>query len=453
MCVSTQTPLVQFLRWDAAEATAAPSGPTDLSRWKEGVDYRFTPGGVTRMVFPLLKRMLRDGLLDAACWVSLNPTGPASVKVERIRCHSVSLAGERLAGYGKVKEVIWGTVHGTEGKGAGTEDMFWSEDYPEYAYYNRRCAELIGDLDQEHDFDLFYIHDFQQLPLGRMLGTLKPKIYRWHVPFEESMIPEKWGEPLAADLNGYDLVIASSNSCLAELKGAGYTGRVRKVYPYVDPADYTRPAKEYVEAASRNLGLRPRDQVALVVARMDPMKGQDRAIRALASLAPHYPRLKLVLVGNGSFSSSKQGIGLSKSATWRASLETLAARLDVDDRVVFAGHLAQRDLDALYVRSAMTILPSVNEGFGLVVIEGWIHGRPPVVSKRAGVAELIEDGTNGLLFDPDDPEALPRQMERLLGDREAARRMGRRGIGSAKACSLEAGLRAETEVIHELVGG
>ncbi len=453
MCVSTQTPLVQFLRPEATEPAAAQGMPADLSDFREGVDYRYAPGGVTRMVFPLLKRMLRNGLLSAAHWVSLNPVGPASVDVGRIRCHSVSLERERLASYGKVKEVIWGAVHGTNGPGMGAEDMFWGEDYPEYAYYNRRCAELIGELDRAEDFDLFYIHDFQQLPLGRMLGTLKPKIYRWHIPFEESMIPRTWEEPLSAYLNSYDLVIVSSTRCLEALKVFGYSGKVQKVFPYIDPEDYTHPSKEDVAASSRRLGLRPRDQVALAVARMDPMKGQDRAIQALASLAPRYPRLKLVLVGNGSFSGSKQGIGLSKSGTWRAKLEALAARLGVEDRVVFAGHLAQRDLDAMYVRSALTILPSVNEGFGLVVVEGWIHGRAPVVSTHAGVAELVEDGRNGLLFDPDDPDALAGQIARLLDDRRLARTIARRGLGTAKQCLLGAGLRTETEVIERLVRG
>jgi glycosyltransferase involved in cell wall biosynthesis len=453
MCISTQTPLVQFLRSDADRSTPTPGASVDLTDLKEGVDYRYTPGGVTRMVFPLLKRMLRDGLLATADWVSLNPAGPSLVNAESIRCHHVSLEGERLASYGKVKEVIWGAVHGTGGQTAAAEDMFWTEDFPEYAYYNRRCAELIGELDRERDFDVFYIHDFQQLPLGRMLGTLKPKIYRWHIPFEGSVIPGKWEEPLAAYLNSYDVVIVSSASYHDALKGFGYTGSIRKVYPYVDPDAYTKPTKEDVAATSRKLGLRPRDQVALVVARMDPMKGQDRAILALASLAPRHPNLKLVLVGNGSFSGSKQGVGLPKSAMWRGKLEALAARLGIEDRVVFAGHLGQRDLDAVYARSAMTILPSLNEGFGLVVVEGWIHHRPPVVSRRAGVAELVEDGTNGLLFDPDDPDTLPERMERLLNDRELARKIGRRGFVTSKRCSLETGLHAETEVIGQLVGG
>lgn len=451
MCISTQTPLVQFLDPGSASAPAPPAS-VDLARLTEGVHYRYTPGGVTRMVFPLLKRMLREGLLAAAHWVSLNPTGPASVEAERIRCHHVSLERERLASYGKAKETIWGAVHGLEDP-APANDLFWTDDFTEFAYYNRRCAELIRRLDREHDFDLFYVHDFQQLPLGRMLSTLKPKIYRWHIPFEEAMIPAKWEEPLSAYLNSYDLVIVSSGGYLASLKEFGYTGRVQKVYPYVDPGQYTRPPREEVAAVSARLGVRPTDQVALVVARMDPMKGQDRAITALGSIAARHPRLKLVLVGNGSFSGSKGGVGLSKSDAWRTYLAALVARLGLERRVVFAGHLGQRELDAMYERCAFTVLPSVKEGFGLVVVESWLHRRAPLVTVRAGISELIEDGRNGLVFDPQDPNALPSQMERIMADRDLARAIGRRGFATSRRCTLEAGIGAETAAIQQLVGG
>lgn len=267
------------------------------------------------------------------------------------------------------------------------------------------------------------------------------------------MIPEKWEEPLSAYLNSYDLVIVSSGSYLAALKEFGYTGRVEKLYPYVDPQEYTKPSKDELAAVSRKLRIGPEDQVALVVARMDPMKGQDRAVKSFASIAEKHPNLKLVLVGNGSFSGSKQGVGLSKAWAWRGQLETLSSRLGLEDRVVFAGHLGQRELDAMYERSSFTILPSVKEGFGLVVVESWIHRRAPIVTERAGVAELIEDGRNALLFDPDEPGALAEQMERLLADRALARGIARRGLTTSKRCWLDAGLQAETRTIRQLVGG
>jgi glycosyltransferase involved in cell wall biosynthesis len=404
------------------------------------------------MVFPLVKRMLSDGTADYVHWVSLNPSAPETIQAGKITFHSISLEKEKLKSYGNVKETIWGAAHGTNPDTPAAKNIFWSEDFSEYTYYNRLSAELIGKLDREHDFDIFYIHDFQQLPIGQMLSTLKPKIFRWHIPFDESMIPDQWKELLATYFNSYDMVIVSSSRYLASLKSFGYSGRVRKVYPYVDPSEFSRPSEEEVSTISTRLGIDEKDDVVLIVARMDPMKGQDRAIRALATIASRYPRIKLVLVGNGSFSGSGQGLGLPKSEKWRMELEALSKRLRVRGRIIFAGHLVQRELDAMYERSKFTILPSIKEGFGLVVVESWLHRKACLVTEMAGVSELIKEGKNGLLVNPEATATFAQKMRLLLDDDEMARLVGLGGYRTSKRCTIDAGVKAEMKVINELVG-
>ena len=451
LCINTQTPLVQFIR-------DVPMGrmrrrEVRLSSLKEDLDYRFSPGGVTRMVLPLLKHMQRSGLTKEAHWVSLNPTGPSTFSLDGTVLHSIRLEKSRLKGYGMVKETILGRAHGIAEGGAAAREMFWSEEFSEYAHYNRLTAELIRRLDTMHDFDLFYIHDFQQLPIGHMIRSLKPKIFRWHIPFEDSVIPDFWAEPLSTYLNSYDLVVASAGTYLNSIKKFGYRGKTRKVYPYVDPAAYSHPAPAEVAEVSRSLGIRRRDEVVLVVARMDPLKGQDRAIRALAAASKEKPRLKLVLVGNGSFSGSGLGLGLSKSEVWRGVLVKLAKELGVADRVVFTGHVRQQQLDALYERSALTLLPSIREGFGLVVVESWLHRRAPLVTSRAGIAELVKEGENGTLIDPDNVPDISEKMLEVLGDSEKREGMAREGARTAKLCSVDVGVRDESKMIADLVGG
>lgn len=452
ICINTQTPLVQFTERVPRDGTSGDGAAvTDLSTLKEGLDYRFSVGGLTRMVFPLINRMLSDGTLEDAEWISLNPNGPAIVKVGGITLHHISLDKARLAGYGNTKEAIWGAVHGINAEGKETRDVFWSDDFSEYEYYNRVSAELIMKLDEKLDFDLFYIHDFQQLPVGRLLGTLKPKIFRWHIPFDQSMIPSQWRELMTSYFNNYDMVIVSSTKYLTSLKSFGYDGRVRKIYPFVDPSEYTHPSPEEVDQVSTRLGIAAGDDMVLSVGRMDPMKGQDRAIRAVAILQKSFPKLKMVFVGNGSFSGSGRGLGLSKSAVWRARLEDLAKELGVQDNVIFAGHLSQNELDAMYERCNFTVLPSVKEGFGLVVVESWLHSRASIVTNEAGIAELVQDGKNGMLVNPNDTEELSSKMAKLLSDKEMTRTMGEVGLDSSKQCSMEEGLKAETRALDELL--
>jgi len=452
ICINTQTPLVQFLRPVDGHILDAPDRDmTDLTTLKEDVDYRFSPGGVTRMVYPLIRRLLKDQVLKEAHWVALNPQAPPTVRLGHLTLHSVTLESERMAGYSKVKEAIWGRIHEIDAT-EHHDDLFWTEAFSEYTYYNRVTAELIRRLDEEEDFDAFYIHDFQQMPVGHMLGTLKPKIFRWHIPFDASVIPEQWRAMLTTYLDSYDVIVVSAQRYVESLNVLGPKGKVIRLYPYVDPEDCVRPAPAAVAATAGRIGLHPSDEVALLVGRMDPIKGQDLAIEAFASLAGRYPHLKLVLVGNGSFSGSSTGLGLSKSSTWRARLEEMVHKAGLEHRVIFTGHLAQHDLDGLYERCRFTILPSVREGFGLVAVESWVHRKPAIVTERAGIAELVRDGVNGLLFDPDEPGALAQKMRLLLDDRSGAlrARLVRNGRTISKKCSLDEAEKAEREMLAEV---
>lgn len=452
VCINTQTPLVQMLR--PLNGGRGTDRPVDLADLQEGVDYRFSPGGVTRMVYPLVRRLIRSRTLSGAHWVSLNPHGPRTLRLGPLTLHHVALEPGRLSGYGETKEAIWGQLHELDAH-ADHDDLFWTEAFSEYAYYNRRTTELIRKLDRIHDFDAFYIHDFQQMPVGKMLGTLKPKVFRWHIPFDAATIPEIWRPVLSDYLKSYDAIVVSAARYAESLATLAPDGKVVRLYPYVDPDDYSRPPAGEVEALCQRFDIAPEDQVALLVGRMDPMKGQDLAIAAVAKLAPRYPALKLVLVGNGSFSGSAAGLGLSKSAQWRAHLEEAVREAGIEERVRFTGHLEQRDLDALYERCRFTVLPSVREGFGLVTVESWLHGKPTIVTRSAGIAELVKDGSNGLLFDPERPATLTAAMRRLLDDRTGrlSARLAREGRLTSRKCSLAAAVRTERSMLTRLTGG
>ncbi len=454
ICINTQTPLVQFLRpLDGLGAGRDPRATVDLARLQEGIDYRYSPGGVTRMVYPLLRRLLRSRTLSDVHWVSLNPHGPRTVRLGPLTLHQVAVEPDRLGGYGETKEAIWGRLHELEGPDRH-DDLFWSEAFSEYAYYNRRTAERMRELDGAHDFDAFYVHDFQQMPVGKMLGTLKPKIFRWHIPFDGAAVPEAWRPVLVDYLRSYDTIVVSAERYATSLASLAPDRPVVRLYPYIDPSDYSRPGPAAVRAVCRRFGIAADDEVVLLVGRMDPIKGQDLAVDALAALAPEYPRLRLVLVGNGSFSGSSAGLGLSKGARWRAHLEERVRAAHLESRVVFTGHVGQDDLDSLYERCRFTLLPSVREGFGLVAVESWIHGKPAIVTRSAGIAELVEDGKNGLLFDPGEPATLARAMRRLLDDRTGRlrARLARAGRRTALRCSIGEAVRGERALLRRLAG-
>jgi glycosyltransferase involved in cell wall biosynthesis len=454
LCVSSQTPLIRFSASleDILQKYEFLNQPLDLANLAEGEGYEFTAGGVTRMVFPLLKRMLDEGILTNPHWVSLNTFGPERITAEGITLDFVKLKKDRMKGYGLAKETMWKALHGIKQEQRSVDALTWQDEFVDYIHYNRLSSEFVKRLDEENDFDLFYMHDFQQLPMAHMLHTLKPKVFRWHIPFDESLIPEMWRQFLTSYLNEYDVVIVSCRKYLDALKRFGYTGEAHYMYPYIDLGAYDKPSADEIERFDQKFGIQEDDRVLLIVARLDPQKGHDRAIKAFARVVRNFPNSKLIIIGDGSFSGSKQGIGLSKAEILLNQLRELVTTLGLEENVVFTGHLTHSELQAAYQRCELTILPSVLEGFGLVVIESWIYKKPTLVSSAAGISELIKQGENGFLFSPDNLDDLADKISSLLSDQDLARSLGKNGYKTSRQCSLERGLKMEAELMINSIG-
>jgi phosphatidylinositol alpha-1,6-mannosyltransferase len=120
----------------------------------------------------------------------------------------------------------------------------------------------------------------------------------------------------------------------------------------------------------------------------------------------------------------------------RPRLESLARALDVADHVVFTGEINDSELAALYRRSELFVLPArtlvgspnpKGEGFGIVFLEAMAFGKPVVGPRYGAPAEIIREGQNGLLVDPEDPASVARALSRLLADPNVAVAMGRAG--------------------------
>jgi D-inositol-3-phosphate glycosyltransferase len=94
-------------------------------------------------------------------------------------------------------------------------------------------------------------------------------------------------------------------------------------------------------------------------------------------------------------------------------------------RVRLAGWLSAPDLGRLYAAASVLAVPSHVETFGLVALEGMLHGVPIVAADIPALRELIVDGESGLVYRRGDPLALADAIVDLLGDAERARRLGR----------------------------
>lgn len=162
----------------------------------------------------------------------------------------------------------------------------------------------------------------------------------------------------------------------------------------------------------------PRPSSLLAAGRMAPEKGFDLLLRAVARLAPRWPDLELKLVGAGPEESA---------------LRALIAELELEDRVEIPGARNRRTLTAMMAASAMVVMPSRLEPFGLVALEASAVGCPVVCSRVGGLPEHQLHDQTGLLVEPDRADLLAAAIEELLADPERAERLGQGGLRHARA--------------------
>lgn len=156
--------------------------------------------------------------------------------------------------------------------------------------------------------------------------------------------------------------------------------------------------------------------VAGVVGRLRPWKGQDRFVRAMATVAETLPEVRFLVVGGEIF-------GVQDA--FERDLHTLVEELGLAERVIFTGQLA----DVRPALAAMNVFvhPGEPEPFGLVNIEAMAMGKPVVAFGHGALPEIVVEGETGELVSPGDEDALAEAVLGLLRDPARARRMGAAG--------------------------
>ncbi|HEX6599848.1 MAG TPA: glycosyltransferase [Gemmatimonadaceae bacterium] len=159
----------------------------------------------------------------------------------------------------------------------------------------------------------------------------------------------------------------------------------------------------------------PRDETLLFVGRLTRQKGVDLLLRALSSLPDS---ITLDIVGDGEE---------------RAALLALAGSLGVERRVRWYGARPASELARFYRRAAALVIPSTEEGLGLVAVEAQLCETPVIAFASGGVVDVIRGGETGILVGERTPDALARAIARLLETPDRGAALGRQGAARARA--------------------
>lgn len=157
----------------------------------------------------------------------------------------------------------------------------------------------------------------------------------------------------------------------------------------------------------------------LFLSRFHPIKGLDVLLPAFAILKDRIPDTKLVLAGAG-------------SDTYEGHLRDEICRLDLCDTVTLPGFVEGKDKDGLLGASSVFVLPSLQENFGVAVVEAMDAGLPVVISRGVGIWREVEEANAGLVVDRD-AQTLANSLLELLRDPERAQQMGANGQELVKA--------------------
>ena len=443
-CINSQTPFIKFnLTYnELLEKYGTLSDPVDINDLDEGVDYNLSPGGVTAMIYPLSKKMLNKHILSKVSWISLGIKYPPKVRVGDILVSHLEIPDSILRNYTSFKENLWSQIHGL----SSAENIFGA-DYEGYVRFNWLNADSM--LEFWNDTDIFYVQDFQLLPTGGLIGPPAPAVMRWHVPFVPETLPFLTRRAVVKWIEAFDGVVVSTKRDLEGLIKVGYRGRAHQIFPFIDPEDWKRPpSQSSVQSLAEKLELKADERMLLMVARMDKMKSHDVAIKALSRLKDSGSKLKLALIGNGSFSSSKKGgLGHGKGNRWRAELETLVKDLHMEKSVRFLGHASGEEVRAAYSMASAVLLTSNIEGFGISVLEGWINKKPVVVSNGAGASELVVNGSNGYTFSPGNYDEASEAILKVI--EPSAEKLGENGYETCRQCHIDAAIDKERTVFEE----
>lgn len=235
-----------------------------------------------------------------------------------------------------------------------------------------------------------------------------------------------------------DAVAANSTAEVAELTSLydADPSRIDIVPPGVDHAFFspgdTSGARSALARHIAASGVGVPDRLAerpvlLFVGRIQPLKGLDVAVRALAAVE----RDDAVLVAVGGIS----GPGADEHL---AEVKALADELGVAERIVFVPAQPHHLLSSFYRAADVVYVPSRSESFGLVALESAACGTPVVATAVGGLATLVDHGTSGFLVPDRDPAAFAAHTDEILASPQLADALGAGAVAVARGYTWSA---------------
>ena len=242
-----------------------------------------------------------------------------------------------------------------------------------------------------------------------------------------------------------DALIANTDAEAASLVSLyeACPDNVSVVSPGVDL--YTFTAGSGRKAAREAVGLPQDAHILAFVGRIQPHKGPEVLIRAVAEMLNHSPHLrpKLITVIMGGASGS--GVGEVER------LKDLVSWLNISDVVRFENPVPRAQIPNWYRAADLVCVPSYSESFGLVALEAQACGTPVVATAVGGLRTAVADGISGVLVDGHDPRAWSSVLARLLQEPQRRVLLSMGAIEHASHFGWDATARGTLDIYDRII--
>jgi D-inositol-3-phosphate glycosyltransferase len=227
-----------------------------------------------------------------------------------------------------------------------------------------------------------------------------------------------------------DRIVAATPAELAQLQWL-YKADTRRVTVIPPGVDISRFYPIPPDEAKDCIGVDCAHHLILFVGRIEPLKGLDVLIKALAVLKENgfmqkNPLCLAVIGGDPGASPETMSAEMQRA-------QAMCEKYGLQDIIQFMGKRSQDALPYYYSAADVLVMPSHYESFGMVALEAMACGTPVVASQVGGLAFLVQDGVTGYTVPSGDPHALAERLGLLIQDTEARKKMGAQAAQAAQA--------------------